>query len=186
VAAKAVQTFLGTKAAPIAALIFLVSSIGALNGTILARARVPYAAARDGLFFSSFGRLNPRTRVPVISIALVSAWAALLAASGTFDQLTNMAVLSYAIFWTPVVLSVSVLRRKLPQAPRPYKTWGYPFVPLVFAVVMIWIGIDALISRPIESAATIVLILLGLPAYPLFRRRRAPAPPAGGASPASD
>jgi APA family basic amino acid/polyamine antiporter len=172
VAAKAVQTFAGAKAAPIAALIFLVSCIGALNGTILARARVPYAAARDGLFFESFGRLHPRSRVPVFSIIVVSIWAALLAASGTFDQLTNMAVLSYAIFWTPVVLSVIALRIKLPDAPRPYKTWGYPWVPLAFAVVMMWIIVDALITRPAESAATIVLILLGLPAYPLFKRRR--------------
>jgi APA family basic amino acid/polyamine antiporter len=173
VAAKAVQTFLGAKAAPVAALIFLISSIGALNGTILARARVPYAAARDGLFFERFGRLNPRTRVPVISIALVSIWAAILAASGTFDQLTNMAVLSYAVFWTPVVLAVIVLRLKLPDAPRPYRVWGYPFVPLLFALVMAWIVVNALVTRPGESAATIVLILLGLPAYPLFRRRRA-------------
>jgi APA family basic amino acid/polyamine antiporter len=155
-----------------AALIFLVSSIGALNGTILARARVPYAAARDGLFFESFGRLNPRSRVPVFSIIVVSAWAALLAASGTFDQLTNMAVLSYAIFWTPVVLAVIVLRRKMPDAPRPYRVWGYPFVPLAFVLVMAWIVVNALFTRPAESAATIVLILLGLPAYPLFKRRR--------------
>ena len=177
VAAKAVQTFLGARAAPIAALIFLVSSIGALNGTILARARVPYAAARDGLFFESFGRLNPRSRVPVVSIALVGGWAALLAASGTFDQLTNMAVLSYAIFWTPVVLAVIVLRRKLPNAPRPYRVWGYPFVPLSFVLVMAWIVLNALITRPAESAATVALILLGLPIYPFFRRRRAASVP---------
>jgi basic amino acid/polyamine antiporter, APA family len=171
VAAKTVQTFLGARAAPIAALIFLVSSIGALNGTILSRARVPYAAARDGLFFESFGRLNPRTRVPVISIAICGGWAALLAVSGTFDQLTNMAVLSYAIFWTPVVLAVIVLRRKLPNAPRPYRVWGYPYVPISFVLVMAWIVVNALITRPGESAATIALILLGLPVYPLFRRR---------------
>src|SRR5256885_11669040 len=93
--------------------------------SILARARVPYAAGRDGLFFAAFGRLSPHSRVPVTSIVLVSIWAALLAASGTFDQLTNMAVLSYAIFWIPVVLAVIVLRGKLPQAPRPYRVWGY-------------------------------------------------------------
>ncbi len=179
VATRTVQTFLGAKAAPIAALIFLISSVGALNGTILGRARVPYAAARDGLFFERFGRLNPRTRVPVISIALVSIWAVLLAASGTFDQLTNMAVLSYAIFWIPVVLSVIVLRRKLPGAPRAYRVWGYPIVPLVFVLVMVWIVVNALLTRPVESAATVVLILLGLPAYPLFRRRRASLGPAG-------
>lgn len=172
VAARSVQTFLGTRAAPIAALIFLVSSIGALNGTILARARVPFAAARDGLFFASFGRLSPHSRVPVTSIALVSLWAALLAASGTFDQLTNMAVLSYAIFWTPVVLAVIVLRRKMPDAPRPYRVRGYPFVPLAFVLVMAWIVVNAFITSPKESVATLVLILIGLPLYPLFHKRK--------------
>jgi len=181
VAARTVQTFLGTKAAPIAALIFLVSAMGALNGTILARARVPYAAARDGLFFSSFGRLSPHSRVPLTSIVLVSGWAALLAASGTFDQLTNMAVLSYALFWIPVVLSVIVLRRKLPDAPRPYRVIGYPFVPIVFVLMMCWIVVNAFITSPVESAATLALILIGLPLYPLFHgkssRSKASAPP---------
>jgi APA family basic amino acid/polyamine antiporter len=181
VAARAVQTFLGAKAAPIAALIFLVSSIGALNGTILSRARVPYAAARDGLFFASFGRLSPHSRVPVTSIVLTSTWAALLAATGTFDQLTNMAVLSYAIFWAPVVLAVVVLRRKLPDAPRPYRVRGYPFVPLIFVLVMCWIVVNAFVINPIESTATLALILLGLPLYPLFHgssgAHKTPPPP---------
>ncbi|MBV8852775.1 MAG: hypothetical protein JOY91_05205, partial [Sinobacteraceae bacterium] len=109
------------------------------------------------------------------SIALVGTWAALLAATGTFDQLTNMAVLSYAIFWTPVVLAVIVLRRRLPDAPRHYRVWGYPYVPLIFVLVMAWIAINALFTRPAESLATLVLLLLGLPAYPLFRRRRSAA-----------
>jgi APA family basic amino acid/polyamine antiporter len=129
---------------------------------------VPYAAARDGLFFAKFGRLSPHSRVPLTSIVWVSVWAALLAGSGTFDQLTNMAVLSYAIFWAPVALSVIVLRRKLPDAPRPYRVWGYPFVPVAFALVMCWIVANAFITSPIESFATLVLILLGLPVYPLF------------------
>jgi basic amino acid/polyamine antiporter, APA family len=179
VAARTVQTFLGSKAAPIAALIFLVSSMGALNGTILARARVPFAAARDGLFFSSFGRLSPRSRVPVTSIVLVSGWAALLAASGTFDQLTNMAVLSYALFWIPVVLSVIVLRRKLPNAPRPYRVLGYPFVPIVFVLVMCWIVINAFMTSPVESGATLALILIGLPLYPLFHGKSNRSPRRG-------
>jgi APA family basic amino acid/polyamine antiporter len=171
VAARAVETFLGAKAAPIAALIFLVSSVGALNGTILARARVPFAAARDGLFFPAFGKLSPHSRVPVTSIALVSFWAALLAASGTFDQLTNMAVLSYAIFWAPVVLAVVVLRRKLPDAPRPYRVPGYPYIPLLFVLVMCWIVVNAFMTSPVESLATLALILLGVPLYPLFHRK---------------
>ena len=173
VAARAVQTFLGGRAAPVAALIFLVSTIGSMNGVILSAARVPYAAARDGLFFAAFARLNPVSRVPVTSLVLLGAWGALLAASGTFDQLTNMAVMSYALFWIPVSLAVIVLRRRMPEAPRPYRVPGYPLVPLVFALVMTGIVISALRSNPKESFATIVLILLGLPLYPLFRRQRA-------------
>jgi basic amino acid/polyamine antiporter, APA family len=112
--------------------------------------------------------LSPHSRVPVTSIVLISIWAALLAASGTFDQLTNMAVLSYAIFWIPVVLAVIVLRRKMPNAPRPYRVWGYPLVPIVFVVAMCWIVVNAFITSPVESGATLVLILVGLPLYPFF------------------
>ena len=175
VAARAVQTFLGGRAAPIAALIFLISTIGSLNGVILSAARVPYAAARDGLFFARFGRLGPRSRVPVFSLVLLAVWGALLAASGTFDQLTNMAVMSYALFWIPVSLAVIVLRRKLPAAPRPFRVPGYPLVPLLFALVMVWIVISALLTATAECVATLVLILIGLPLYPLFRRRAVPA-----------
>jgi basic amino acid/polyamine antiporter, APA family len=178
VAARAVQTFLGTRAAPIAALIFLVSTIGSLNGVILSAARVPYAAARDGLFFAPFGRLNPKSRVPVFSLVLLAVWGALLAASGTFDQLTNMAVMSYALFWIPVSLAVLVLRRKLPAAPRSFRVPGYPLVPLVFALVMVWIVVSALMTATAESVATLVLVALGLPLYPLFRRRARAAPTA--------
>ena len=178
VAARAVRTFLGARAAPVAALIFLLSTIGSLNGTILTGARVAWAAARDGLFFSSFGTLSPRSRVPLTSIVRLCVWAALLATTGTFDQLTNMAVTSYAVFWIPVVLAVIVLRRRAPLAPRPYRLRGYPLVPLVFVAVMAWIVFSALITTPKESIATLVLILLGLPLYPLFRRRRVSPTPA--------
>jgi basic amino acid/polyamine antiporter, APA family len=183
VAARAVQTFLGTRAAPVAALVFLISTVGSLNGTILARARVSYASARDGLFFEPFARLSPRTRVPVTSLVLLCIWGALLAVSGTFDQLTNMAVMSYALFWIPVMLAVLVLRRKLATAPRPYRLPGYPIVPLIFLLVMVWIVVSALIKNPKESIATVLLILLGLPLYPLFRRRRGQGrPPASTVS----
>jgi basic amino acid/polyamine antiporter, APA family len=173
VAARAVQTFLGGRAAPIAALIFLISTIGSLNGVILSAARVPYAAARDGLFFAPFGQLGTKSRVPVVSLVLLAVWGAVLALSGTFDQLTDMAVMSYAFFWIPVSLSVIVLRRKLPHAPRPFRVPGYPLVPLLFALVMVGIVISALLTAPRESIATLVLIALGLPLYPLFRRSAA-------------
>jgi len=172
-AARAAQTFLGSHAASVAALIFLISTIGSMNGVILSAARVPYAAALDGLFFERFGRLSPASRVPVTALVLLALWGALLALSGSFDQLTNMAVMSYALFWIPVALAIPVLRRKLPHEPRPYRVPGYPLVPLLFAAIMAWIVVSALRSAPRESMATLVLILLGLPLYPLFRRRRA-------------
>ena len=173
VAARAVQTFLGGRAAPIAALIFLISTIGSLNGVILSAARVPFAAARDGLFFAPFGRLSRKSCVPVTSLVLLALWGAVLAVSGTFDQLTDMAVMSYATFWIPVSLSVIVLRRKLPHAPRAFRVPGYPLVPLLFALVMVWIVISALLTAPKASLAALVLIALGLPLYPLFRRSAA-------------
>ncbi len=175
VAARATHTFLGSHATSVAALIFLLSTIGSMNGVILSAARVPYAAARDGLFFARFGRLSPRGRVPVTSLVLLASWGALLALSGTFDQLTNMAVMSYALFWIPVALAIPMLRRKLPHEPRPYRVPGYPWVPLLFAAVMAWIVVSALRSAPRESVATLLLILLGLPLYPLFHRRARPA-----------
>jgi basic amino acid/polyamine antiporter, APA family len=173
VAARAAQTFLGGRAAPIAALIFLISTIGSLNGVILAAARVPFAAARDGLFFAPFGQLSPKSRVPVTSLVLLAVWGAVLAVSGTFDQLTDMAVMSYALFWIPVSLSVIVLRHKLPHAPRPFRVPGYPLVPLLFALVMVGIVVSALLTAPRASIAALLLIALGLPLYPLFRRSAA-------------
>ena len=172
VAARAVQTFLGTRAVAVAALIFVISCIGSLNGTILTRARVSFASARDGLFFARFGRLSPNTRVPVTSLLLTCVWAAVLAVSGTFEELTNMAVMSYALFWIPVTLALIVLRRSQPAAPRPFRVPGYPLVPLLVVLIMVWVVISALLTTPKEAIATIVLILLGLPLYPFFRRRQ--------------
>jgi basic amino acid/polyamine antiporter, APA family len=88
-------------------------------------------------------------------------------------------VMSYALFWIPVALAVIVLRRKLPLAPRPYRVPLYPLVPLLFALVMVWIVVSALLTTPSESITALLMILLGLPLYPLFRRRRRlPPPPA--------
>jgi basic amino acid/polyamine antiporter, APA family len=182
VAARAVQTFLGERALAVAALIFLISTVGSLNGTILTRARVSYAAARDGLFFRAFGRLSVTARVPLTSLVLTCLWAGVLALSGTFEQLTNMAVMSYALFWIPVILAVIVLRRRWPAAARPFRVPGYPFVPLLVVLIMVWIVISAFVTTPKESIATLVLILLGLPLYPLFRRRGRPVLTPGSAS----
>lgn len=171
VGARAAQTFLGPNALAVAAIIFLISTVGALNGVLLTRARVPYAAARDGLFFERFGRLSPGASVPSASIILHGGLATVLAISGTFDQLTNLATLAFVLFWAMSGAALFILRRKLAAAPRPFRCPGYPFVPLAFVLIMSGIIVSTIIENPVEAAATFVLLALGLPLYPFFRRR---------------
>jgi APA family basic amino acid/polyamine antiporter len=169
VATKAAQSFLGENGGRIVALAFVVSAIGALNGSILSNARVPYAMARDGVFFSAMAGLSAKTRVPVIAIFIQGFWSCVLALSGTFDQLTDCLLFASWIFYGLVTSSVFVLRRKMPDAERPYKTLGYPLMPLIFVLVAIWLIINTLINRPVESVAGLVLIALGLPLYLYYR-----------------
>ena len=148
----------------------MISTLGALNGTILSCARVPFAMARDGLFFAPFGRLSGATHVPVFSIVLQGIWASLLAMSGTYDQLTDCVVFASWIFYALVTTSVFALRRKMPDAERPYKTLAYPFLPLVFVVVAGWLVWNTIHTRPLESSVGVGLIAAGLPLYFYFRK----------------
>jgi APA family basic amino acid/polyamine antiporter len=171
VGARAAQTFLGNDALAIAGLIFLISTVGSLNGVLLTRARVPYAAACDGLFFRRFAHLSPGASVPAASVALHGIFAAVLAISGTFDQLTNLATLAFVLFWGLSGVALLVLRRKMPEAPRPFRAPGYPFVPLAFVLVMAGILVSAFIENPAEALATFALVAVGLLIYPIFRAR---------------
>jgi len=171
VGARAAETFLGAKAISLAAVIFLISAIGALNGVMLTRARVPYAAAQDGLFFKSFAKLNPGASVPANSVILHGVLAILFAVSGTFDQLTNLATLIFVLFWALSGVALIVLRRKMADAARPYRVPLYPLVPVVYVLVMTGIIVSTVIESPAESGATLVLLGLSVPLYPFFRRR---------------
>jgi APA family basic amino acid/polyamine antiporter len=169
VAAKAAQTFF--KYGPqLVSLAFIISVIGTLNGIILMNARVPYAMARDGLFFSKLGVVSPATRAPVIAIWVQAIWASILALSGTFDQITTSVIFAMWIFFALVGSSLFVLRRKVPAAPRRYRTPGYPVVPIVFVLVAVWLVINSIKAYPVESAAGLLLITLGLPFYMFFQR----------------
>jgi len=178
VASKAAQTFLPHFGAQLFSIAALLSTVGVLNGSILTSARIPYAMAHDGLFFSRFAKLSEHTAVPVSAIILQSLWACLLALSGTFDQLTDCVVFAGMIFYASTTAAVFVLRRKMPNAPRPYKTIGYPIVPLIFILVAIWLLINTLQTSHLESVVGIVLILLGLPLYFWQRRTRDTSPSA--------
>jgi APA family basic amino acid/polyamine antiporter len=175
VGARAVQTFLGPNALSIAAIIFLISTVGALNGVLLTRARVPYAAARDGLFFRRFADLSPGASVPAASVVWHGVLALLLAVSGTFDQLTNLATLNFVLFWALSGIALMVLRRSMPDAPRPYRAPLYPWVPLAFVTIMLGVLVSTIVESPAEAVAAIGLLALGLPLYPFFRLRKAAA-----------
>ena len=170
VAARASQTFLGDYGSRIVAIVFMVSAFGALNGSILSNARVPFAMARDGLFFNQMGRISKSTRVPVVCLVVQGFWASVLALSGTFDQLTDCLLFASWIFYALVTSSVFIMRRKYPEMDRPYKTWGYPFVPIVFVLVAVWLIFNTLFTKPVESITGLVLMAIGLPIYFYFRK----------------
>ncbi len=170
VATKAVETFLGPIGAKFVTIAITVSIIGALNGSILTGARVPFAMARDGLFFKSIGNLSEGSRVPVLSLVIQAIWASVLALLGTFDQLTNYVIFASWIFYGMTTTAVFVLRRKMRDVDRPYKTLGYPVMPVVFVLVAIWLLINTLQTNPVEAAAGLFLIGLGLPLYLYYRR----------------
>ena len=167
VAAKAAQTFF-SYGAQLVSIAFIISVIGALNGIILMNARVPFAMARDKLFFKRLGELNPDSRVPVAAIWTQAIWACVLALSGTFDQITTSVIFALWIFFALAGASLFVLRRKLPAAPRRYRTPGYPVVPLVFVLVAVWLVVSSVKAYPVESTIGLCLITLGLPFYFFF------------------
>jgi APA family basic amino acid/polyamine antiporter len=170
VASKAAQTFLPRFGAQLVAIAALLSTIGVLNGSILTGARIPYAMARDGLFFARFAQLGEISAVPVPSIILQGIWASVLVLSATFDQLTDCVIFAGMIFYAATTTAVLVLRKKLPDAPRPYKTLGYPVVPILFVAVAIRLLVNTLSTNPLESAVGLGLIALGLPLFYWQRR----------------
>jgi APA family basic amino acid/polyamine antiporter len=168
VAAKAAQTF-WRYGAQIVSIAFMISAIGALNGITLMNARVPFAMARDGLFFSGLAKVGETSGVPANAIWFQGIWACVIALSGTFDQITTSVIFAVWVFTALVGTSLFVLRRKLPAAPRRYRTPGYPVVPGLFILVALWLVINTLTASPVESAAGLFLIALGLPFYFYFR-----------------
>jgi APA family basic amino acid/polyamine antiporter len=169
VAAKAARTFF-SYGPQLVSIAFIVAVVGTLNGIILMNARVPFAMARHGLFFARLGDLSPRTRAPVVAIWTQGVWASVLALSGTFDQITTSVIFALWIFFALVGSSLFVLRRKLPASPRRYRTPGYPVVPLLFVLVAVWLVVNSISAFPVESAAGLFLIALGLPFYMYFQR----------------
>jgi APA family basic amino acid/polyamine antiporter len=148
----------------------MTSSFGALQASILATARIPYAMARDRLFFQGLGKLSPRTHVPVRPLIVQGIAAAVLVLAGSYDVLTDVAVFALTMFYALVAASVFIFRRRLPDAHRPYRTIGYPFVPILFLVVTTWLILTTIWNTPLQSSIGLALILVGLPVYLYWER----------------
>jgi basic amino acid/polyamine antiporter, APA family len=172
VAREVVVSFVGPAAVMLMSAGLLASSVGTLHTSILTGARVPYAMARDGLFFQGLGRLSPKTRVPVGALLVQGVWACLLALSGSFDTLTNFVIFGSWIFYGLVTASIFLFRRRQPHAERPYKAWGYPVVPFLFLLVTGFLLLNTLRTNPVEALIGLGLIALGLPVYYFFFRHR--------------
>lgn len=162
--------FGGGGAALFSALV-MVSVFGCLNANILFGPRVFYAMARDGHFFRAMGRLGARSRVPTGALWGQAAWSSVLCLSGTYQSLYEYMVFALLLFFAATGLAVFVLRHKRPGTPRPYRTWGYPAVPLVFIVMCLAVFSSIVISQPLKSAAGAGLLLAGFPVYLVWKNR---------------
>ena len=153
----------------------LLSIIGAVNGCILTAARIPFAQARDGLFFRSFGEVHPRFQTPASAILWGGVWTAILVLTGSYETLYSYSILAAWIFYTMTVAAVMVLRRKMPGAARPYRMWGYPYTAWLFIAVSVWFMINAFVTQPLPSAMAFVIVATGVAAYWRWRKTHAPA-----------
>jgi APA family basic amino acid/polyamine antiporter len=170
-AAEVVRRLLGSAAVTLMAAAMMTSSFGALHASILATARVPYAMAKDRLFFTGLAKLS-RTHVPVRSLIVLAIWSSVLALSGSYDTLTDYAIFALTMFYALTAGAVFIFRRRLPNANRPYKTWGYPVVPVVFLIVICGLILTTIWNTPAQSAIGLGLIVLGLPVYFYWERSK--------------
>lgn len=169
----AAAILLGPAAGQWLAAAVVISTFGCLAATILYSSRIYHPMAEDGLFFRSLARIDPVSHVPARSLWAQSLWAVLLTLSGSYSQLYTYAVLVTVLFHVLAGAAVFVLRRRRPDALRPYRVWGYPWVPIAFLGAMAVLLVNTVAERPVESLLGLGLVALGLPAYVYLRRANA-------------
>lgn len=171
-AVAVVRHFAGDFGALLISVIILITTLGCTNSTILMPPRVYYAMAKDGLFFPRAAEIHPKYHTPNPALWMQGIWASLLVLSGSFDQLTDMLIFAAFFFYGATAFGVFVLRKREPDAERPYKVWGYPVVPALFVLFCVALIIITCINHPREASIGIVLMLSGLPFYFYWNRKR--------------
>jgi APA family basic amino acid/polyamine antiporter len=173
IAERAVTALVGSAGGALVAATVAVSTFGCNAASVIGMSRMCYAMAADGQFFRTAAAIHPRYRTPHVAIVISCAWAAILCLTGSYEQLFTYVTFAAVLFFVLGGLAVFRLRWIRPDAPRPYRTWGYPVVPAVFVVGSFVLVVNTLVERPIESLAGLALVALGIPAYWYFRRANA-------------
>ena len=178
VGTAAMDVMFGASGATVMAIAILISTFGCNNGLILAGARVYYAMARDGLFFRSAGVLN-KNRVPAAALILQSVWTALLCLTGTYGQLLDYVIFAALVFYVLTTVGLFILRAKRPDMPRPYKAIGYPVLPALYIALAVGVMVLILLHPTSSTQALfgLVLVLIGIPVYFLWRKIEGNRPP---------
>jgi APA family basic amino acid/polyamine antiporter len=167
----AAQSLFGPIGARLITAAVLVSIFGCISATILFAARIYLPMAQDGSFFPVLARIHPRYLTPAACLVAQGIWATILTFSGTYEQLYTYVVFALVFFHSATGIAVFVLRRTRPDAPRPYRTWGYPWVPALFILSSVVLFANTLIEKPVESLIGLFLLALGVPAYVFWQRR---------------
>ena len=169
-AVEAVKIFWGRNGEIFIAILIAITTLGCTHLTIISSCRVYYAMAKEGFFFKKVSKLNSFS-VPGNSLWFQCVWACILVLSGTFDQLTDMIIFAVFVFYGATALGVFILRKKMPDAPRPYKVWGYPVVPAIVILISAGLFINTIYAKPKEATYGLILMLTGVPMWYWFNRK---------------
>ncbi len=169
VATLLMETILGTNGKFFMALMIMISTFGCLNGLILTAARVYYAMAKDGLFLPKAAKLN-KNNVPANSLTMQCIWSCLLCFSGTYGDLLNYIMFAVMLFYILTITGLFILRKKRPDMERPYKAFGYPVIPALYIFMAAMVAFDMLIYQTKSSLYGLVIILIGIPIYYIFKK----------------
>ena len=164
VGTAATSVIFGEQGAILMAILIMISTFGCNNGLILAGARVYYAMAKDKLFFKNAGELNSQN-VPSKGLITQGIWASILCLTGTYGDLLDYVVFAVLIFYSLTIFGIFILRKKLPNAERPYKAFGYPFIPALYIIIALLICFNLLIVKPQFTWPGLFIVLLGIPVY---------------------
>jgi len=172
VASDVVQSFAGSRGATWLTVAMAISALGALHVVVMTGARIPFAMARDGVFFQFAERIHPSFHTPSGSLLFLGSIAALLALSGTYEELYSLFVFAVWIFFALNAIALLRLRKKEPGLSRPYRAWGYPWTPLIFLVAAIALTVNLWMIRPVRSSLGLIVIFGGIPFF--YRWRKSP------------